>query len=208
MPTANLPTRRPRAAVLLAVVIALILAGCAAPSADREVVEGSVEPSTEPSAQSEPEPGADPEPVAEPEPTAAEPAADGPLAFNAVDLNGANVDLAEFSGEPVVLWFWAPWCSICRGEGPHVADVAAALDGDVTFVGVAGLGEVSAMETFVADTGTAGFTHLVDDDGSLWQRFGVTYQPAYAFIGPTGLVSVSTGALGPDELMERAEALI
>lgn len=187
-----------RVAVLLAA--ALALAGCspaAPPASDATLTEPAPEEPTEP-APTEP---AEPTQAAEP----TQPA-DGPLVFTAVDLAGAEVDLAELSGEPVVLWFWAPWCSICRGEGPQVADVAAALDG-VTFIGVAGHGEVPAMEVFVADTGTGAFTHLVDDDGSLWQRFGVTYQPAYAFISSDGFVEVHVGALGAAALTERAEAL-
>lgn len=188
-----------RMAALLAV--ALVLAGCApaAPPANEALA-----PEVTPEAPRQPGEPRQPE---EPRPPEAA-AADGPLAFTAVDLAGAEVDLAELAGEPVVLWFWAPWCSICRGEGPHVADVAAALADDVTFIGVAGLGEASAMEAFVADTDTGGFTHLADDDGSLWRRFGVTYQPAYAFISPDGVVEVLVGALGAAELTERAEALL
>lgn len=181
-----------RAAAPLAVVLALALAGCAA-------AETAVE---EPTAEA-PSPDA---PTAEaPAPDAPIDAADSPLAFPAVDIAGQPVDLAELAGEPVVLWFWAPWCSICRGEAPYVADVAADLAGEVTFIGVAGLGERAAMQAFVADTGTGSFLHLSDDDGSLWQRFGVTYQPAYAFIGADGSTDVHVGVLR--DLAERAESL-
>lgn len=187
-----------RVRVATLVAAALMLAGCA-PAAP---------PATDPPPATET--ASTPEPAA-PEPAASEPPApddpNSPLAFTAVDLAGAEVNLADLAGQPVVLWFWAPWCSICRGEGPGVADVAAALEDRVTFIGVAGRGEVPAMEVFVADTGTGSFAHLVDDDGSLWERFGVTYQPAYAFIGADGSVEVLIGALG-DTLAERAEALL
>ncbi len=129
------------------------------------------------------------------------------LAFTAPSLAGGTVDAADLAGEPVVLWFWAPWCTICRAEAPEVADVAAELDGTVTVLGVPGLGAEADMRAFVADTGTGAITHLVDADGSLWQRFGVVSQPAFAFVSPDGGVETFGGSLGGDELRSRALAL-
>ncbi|MGH8934231.1 MAG: hypothetical protein ACRDZO_27240 [Egibacteraceae bacterium] len=81
------------------------------------------------------------------------------------------------------------------GRGAWRGAVAAEFDGRVTFVGVPGRGEVDAMRGFVADTGTGGFTHVVDDDGSRWQRFGIIAQPAFAFIDADGSVETFRGGL-------------
>jgi len=134
-------------------------------------------------------------------------AATEPLDFRATTLAGPELDVSTLAGEPVVLWFWAPWCTICRVEGPEVAAVAADLDGDVTFLGVPGRGETADMTSFVQDTGTAGLQHLVDADGSLWQRFRVVNQPSFAFIAPDGSVETFAGALGAEQLGTRASAL-
>lgn len=133
--------------------------------------------------------------------------ADAPLAFSATTLAGAELDVSALAGEPVVLWFWAPWCTICRVEAPDVAAVAADLEGDVTFLGVPGRGATADMQSFVQDTGTGELQHLVDADGSLWQRFRVVNQPSFAFVGPDGSVELFAGALGGDELRSRASAL-
>ena len=127
--------------------------------------------------------------------------------FRATTLAGPELDVSTLAGEPVVLWFWAPWCTICRVEGPEVADVAAELEGDVAFLGVPGRGETADMASFVQDTGTAGLQHLVDADGSLWQRFRVVSQPSFAFIAPDGSVETFAGALGAEDLRTRASAL-
>ena len=127
--------------------------------------------------------------------------------FRATTLAGPELDVSTLAGEPVVLWFWAPWCTICRVEGPEVADVAAELEGDVAFLGVPGRGETADMASFVQDTGTAGLHHLVDADGSLWQRFRVVSQPSFAFIAPDGSVETFAGALGAEDLRTRASAL-
>ena len=134
-------------------------------------------------------------------------AADAP-SFVAADLSGGQVDSASFAGQPTVLWFWAPWCTICRAEAPGVVDAATQVGDEVTLVGVAGRGEVPAMRDFVDQTGTGAFTHVVDDDGSIWADYGVTAQPAFAFLAADGSVDeVVAGPIEPDRLVERMRAL-
>ncbi len=74
------------------------------------------------------------------------------------------------------------------------------LDGEVVVLGVAGRGSVEEMRGFVDDTGTAGFTHLADTDGTIWREFGVVAQPAFAFVAPDGDTEVFVGALDEDDL--------
>lgn len=138
---------------------------------------------------------------------AADGSKDGPPAFKAASLAGGEIDSASFAGKPTALWFWAPWCTVCRAEAPDVAKVAKEMAGKVEIVGVAGRGEVPAMKEFVNQTGTDGFTHVVDADGSIWSSYGVAAQPAFAFIDANGKVDVSLGALSHDALTKRLQAL-
>lgn len=125
------------------------------------------------------------------------------LDFAAVDLEGSAVTGVE---GPVVLWFWAPWCPICRGEAPALVKEVEASPG-VTFIGVASLDEVPAMQAFVSETGTGGFRHLADPGGEIWARFGVTSQPAMAFISSDGQVKVVPGAMAPQDVLARVAEL-
>jgi hypothetical protein len=131
--------------------------------------------------------------------------------FLAVDtLDGVRFDPAATQDRAVILWFWAPWCTICRAEAPDVATVAADLQqsgSPVLVLGVPGRGQVPEMEDFVADTGTGAMTHLVDADGTLWRDFGVITQPAFALLGTDGEVEVVNGALGEDGLRNAAAEL-
>lgn len=129
------------------------------------------------------------------------------LEFAADTVDGGSVEGAAYVGEPTVFWFWAPWCTICRGEAPTVRDTAASYDGSVEFVGVAGLGEVDQMQGFVADTGLDGMDHVVDEDGSIWEGFGVASQPAWAFVDADGGVEVVAGSLAEDDLDSRVAAI-
>jgi thiol-disulfide isomerase/thioredoxin len=130
-----------------------------------------------------------------------------------VELAGATVAGGSFdaadtlAGKPAVLWFWAPWCTVCRREAPDVAKVAKDLDGRVTFVGVAGRGPVKDMKRFVDDTGVGGFEHVVDDDGSRWTRFEVSYQPAYVFVDAQGRAKLVPSSMSEGELRDAATEL-
>ncbi len=105
------------------------------------------------------------------------------------------------------MWFWAPWCTVCRAEAPTLAKVANELDGSVEVVGVAALGSIDEMKTFVSDTGIENFTQLADPDAEVWSIFGVASQPAFAFISADGSIEVVQGSLDEDAILERAATL-
>ena len=135
------------------------------------------------------------------------PAGPSPLDFTAITLDGATFEGDRAVGQAVVLWFWAPWCTLCRAEGPDVAEVAAELDGSVRFLGVGGRGTQTDLQDFVDTTGTGAIEHLADADGSLWRRFGVVAQPTFVFVAPSGAATSFAGSLGGTELRERAADL-
>jgi thiol-disulfide isomerase/thioredoxin len=120
----------------------------------------------------------------------------------------AAFDGAALAGGDSVVWFWAPWCTICRGEAPEVAEVAEQYGSQVTLIGVPGRGELDEMRDFVDDTGTDSLTHVADLGGDIWSAFGVYGQPAFAFIDDDGTVEVFIGGLGGDALAERIDELI
>lgn len=118
-------------------------------------------------------------------------------------VSGADFDAALLTGKPVVLWFWAPWCTICRGEAPTVMKIAAEFAGKVKFVGVAGQGTTSAMADFVKQTHTGGMTHLADTQGAVWREYGVAVQPSFAFITRDGRADLRVGSLDEGALRAR-----
>lgn len=133
--------------------------------------------------------------------------AGGQLQFEAKTVDGQSFSGQSLLGKPAVLWFWAPWCTTCQREAPMVVRVAAANPA-VTFVGVGGAqNQLSALQEFVSKYDAAGFTELADTDGTVWLKFGVTTQPAYAFVGKSGSVDVVSGSLPEADLTSRVQAL-
>ena len=129
-----------------------------------------------------------------------------PAAVSGTTLDGEQVVASDLDG-PVVYWFWAPWCTVCRVEAPAVAQVAADFAGEVTFVGVASRGPQQDMEAFVTETETTGITHIADLDGTIWAQFGVSAQPAFVFVDREGSATGWLGGLGEPLLAEVAASL-
>lgn len=44
-------------------------------------------------------------------------------AFSVRGLDGRTLRLSDFKGRPVVLDFWATWCSPCRTSMPHLSEM-------------------------------------------------------------------------------------
>jgi thiol-disulfide isomerase/thioredoxin len=79
-------------------------------------------------------------------------------------LKGSGtVKLEDYRGKPVVVNFYASWCSVCDLEMPDYAKASNQLKGKVTFIGVA------SMET--------------GDPNLMPQRHGVTWWPLARDIG-------------------------
>jgi thiol-disulfide isomerase/thioredoxin len=128
------------------------------------------------------------------------------LDFTATTVAGEGFSGATLFGKPAVLWFWAPWCPVCKREAPAVARAAHDNPG-VRFVGVAGLDQAPAMRDFVKTYDIGFFPYIADIDGGVWQRFGVTQQPAYAFVAADGSVDVVRSGLSEADLGARVAAL-
>lgn len=130
----------------------------------------------------------------------------GSLDFTEQTLDGRTFAGRDLAGQPAVLWFWSPWCTICQREAAGVARAAQA-NPSVRFVGVAAQDQVPAMQAFVQRYRMDGFPHLADLDASVWRQFGVTQQPAFAFVAADGRADVVRGALPEQEIAARLATL-
>lgn len=119
----------------------------------------------------------------------------------------ADFDAATLFGHDTILWFWAPWCPSCQAESGDLAEAAEELPDGVALMGVAGQSELPDMQSFVTEFGVGNFAHMADVDGSIWENFGIPYQPAYAFINDDGTIETVIGPMGKDGVLDAAARL-
>lgn len=123
-------------------------------------------------------------------------------------VDGQMVDVSQFLGNDVVLWFWAPWCSWCNAEAPRVSQMAVEFDERVEIVGVAGVSPLDGMQGFVERHSLQHITHLADLDGRFWVDLDVTYQPWWMFVNDDGTVLGNwQGRLSEDEIRDWMQQL-
>jgi thiol-disulfide isomerase/thioredoxin len=138
---------------------------------------------------------------------AAQPAVTAQLHFTATTVDGKAFSGESLAGKAAVFWFWTPWCDTCQDEAAGVAKAAQTHQGKVTFVGVGAEDKAPAMKDFVARYNTGSFTNIADTNGAVWARFGITYQPGYAFVSPQGTVEIVKVPLDDGELAAKVDQL-
>jgi len=116
------------------------------------------------------------------------------LTFTAKTVDGKPFNSKTLANKnPTVVWFWAPWCAICKNESAYITAAAEQYKDKVNFVGVGALGSREELVEFVGLTGTSNFTNLDDSSGKLWNRFGVVIQPTLLFIDTKGNITTKVG---------------
>jgi thiol-disulfide isomerase/thioredoxin len=126
--------------------------------------------------------------------------------FRGTTVDGKPFDGASLAGKPTVLWFWAPWCPTCLGQAPGVRAAVERSSGEVNVVGVAGLDTAGAMPDFVRLAKLGSMTHVSDEGGEVWKRFGVTEQSVFVFLDDAG-AETFRGKLSAADVPARVAAL-
>lgn len=126
------------------------------------------------------------------------------FAFTAPELfTGTRIDGLDLHNDaPLVMTFVVPSCAVCVVEAPKLASAAEA-NGGVNFVVVHSFGEVDGFLEYADqyNLSSENTIHLVDIDGTLWDRFGIYSQPSSILVDESGRVTSSRGALGDDGLL-------
>lgn len=103
-------------------------------------------------------------------------------------LDGPPVSLAGLRGHPVILNFWASWCTPCRDEVPLLrATWAEFRSQGLIVLGVDTQDLEAPARAFVRDLGIT-YPTARDADGSVARLFGTTGVPETFFIGPDGRI--------------------
>jgi thiol-disulfide isomerase/thioredoxin len=110
-------------------------------------------------------------------------------------------------GQPTIVWFWAPWCPVCKAEAPAILDALDELPDGVRAIGIPGQSDVASMQAFVNTYGLGAMPQIVDADGSLWANFSVSYQPATALIAADGTITTIPGSGNKADFLAAAASI-
>ena len=103
------------------------------------------------------------------------------------DLQGQRWTHERLKGRVVVLNFWATWCAPCKEEMSSLQTLHELGGGEPVVIGVNVRETASHVKRYVKATGV-GFPVLLDPQGDLARRWGVTVYPTTFLIGPDGRV--------------------
>ena len=102
-------------------------------------------------------------------------------------FDGGQLSLAELSGEPLVVNFWASWCPPCVAEMPDFERVHLDRAEEVRFVGLNTQDRREQAEALAVQTGVS-YELGFDPDGALARDFEVISMPSTYFVDADGAI--------------------
>ncbi len=140
------------------------------------------------------------------------PTGGGPnLDFTLKDVNGADVHLADFKGRPMLLNFWATWCTPCKAEIPWFVEFAETYEPQhLAVIGVS-VDDAPAEIKGFAETYKINYPLLVGrDHQDVAKAFGAQeFIPVSWLIRPDGSVqSQVTGIHEKQWFQQQIEAML
>lgn len=128
--------------------------------------------------------------------------------FELTTLDGRTVKLSDLKGKPVVLNFWASWCTPCRDEFPELRDAYAQADGKWALVGVNSQDFIESDGRKFAKEQKATWPNGFDGDSIVSNDYGVKQLPQTFFIDEKGVIRAHLfGGLTADSLQEELKKL-
>ena len=126
--------------------------------------------------------------------------------FTVENANGEEVKLSDYVGKPIVLNFWASWCSPCKSEMPEFNAAWEELEGEVQFLMVNMTdGSRETVDTAKEYVEGEGFTFpvLFDTNSEAAIAYGAYSLPTTYFIDAEGyLVARAVGAIDGETLQK------
>ncbi|MBE6611225.1 MAG: TlpA family protein disulfide reductase [Ruminococcaceae bacterium] len=131
--------------------------------------------------------------------------------FTVTDRDGNEVKLSDFAGKPVVVNFWATWCTPCKSELPAFEDAYKEYGEDVVFMMVNLSDSRDTLEVvnqFVAD-GSYEFPLYFDSKHDASATYGIYSIPMTLFVSADGKLDAGyIGALNETVITSQIEQLL
>ncbi len=125
--------------------------------------------------------------------------------FTLTTLDGEQVALSDFEGQPVVINFWASWCAPCRFEMPELAEKYEDFSSAgliILGVNVTSQDSIDGARQFVEDYSIP-FPIVLDVEGIVEELYTASSTPTTIFVDRTGkIVARHFGPMSSEEIDE------
>jgi len=129
-------------------------------------------------------------------------------AFTLRTLDGRSLSLYDFRGKPVILNFWASWCTACKIEHPYLVQAWETYSSAVVFVGVVYEDSAANARAFMRQYG-GGWPDGLDPGQRTAINYGVYGVPETFFIDRKGVIRYKvTGGVTPEILTGEIDRLL
>ena len=108
--------------------------------------------------------------------------------FQFTNNSGQLISLSDLQGKPVLINFWASWCSPCRQEMPYIQQIYNEWQEKGLVLLAINIGEsASQAAEFMRSQGLS-FPVLLDPEGEIAGQYGVRAIPTSFFIDKDGII--------------------
>ncbi len=135
-----------------------------------------------------------------------------PKDFTVLNQDEKEVQLSEFYGKPMVLVFWASWCSPCREELPAVEAVYQKYQKDANFLAINmttwGEETIETAKQFINEK-QYHFPIYYDTNASAQNAYKIKFVPQIRFLDAKGNVYKSyQKVIGQEEMTKTMEQML
>lgn len=127
--------------------------------------------------------------------------------FTVTDKDGNLVNLSDFRGKPVVVNFWASWCSPCKSEMPEFQELYEEYGDDIHFLMVnltdGSRETVETASEFIVSEGYSFPVYFDTENSNAATAYGTYSIPVTYFFDEEGYaIAQGTGAMDRDTLQK------
>ncbi len=132
-----------------------------------------------------------------------------PPIFTLTNFQGQAMSIAQTSGKPMYINFFASWCPPCQLEAPDLEKMYTKYRGQIQFYGVdmTSSDSVAGAQHFVKEFGLQ-YPVLLDKKGDVSKLYNVAYLPTSFFVNSQGVIVYKTVGYMTLQTMQKQFAAI
>ena len=104
---------------------------------------------------------------------------------------GDMITLSDFEGQPVLVFFWASWCSVCKAAMPGLETIYRDFSPQGFAILAVNTTNQDTLSSALGYFDSQGYTYtlLLDRDGLTANQYRMRAVPTSVLVGPDGIVT-------------------